>query len=107
MNLKIWNICPIAWNEDCLVDGRLLSFNNLWACRWIPKFGRDILPPSALKIEAISSSETLVSTYESTRRFTQKTNNDIRNPDLKTDFIREDLNTQAYWLWRPTFIKRN
>jgi hypothetical protein len=41
-----------------------------WNCRQVPTFRRNVLPPSsALKIEAICSSETLVSTYKSIWHF--------------------------------------
>jgi hypothetical protein len=43
---------------------------GLLGCNQIPKFRRNILlPSSGLKMEAVCSSEILVSTYESTRRY--------------------------------------
>jgi hypothetical protein len=37
------------------------------SCKWVPKFRKNILPPSStLKTEAICSSEKLVSTYQTT-----------------------------------------
>jgi hypothetical protein len=52
------------------VDVVVLGCNAVWACRKIKTFLRNILLSSlTLKMEALCSSETLVSTYKSTRSY--------------------------------------
>jgi hypothetical protein len=55
----------------------LLGCKTVWNCRYIPTSRRNILPPTALKMETLYSSEALVSTYSSIRRCHPETINDV------------------------------
>jgi hypothetical protein len=58
------------------VDRDLLGSDAVWTCRWVPTFRRNTMPQSsALKMEAVCSSETLVPTYKSTRRHNPENHN--------------------------------
>lgn len=62
-----------VWSDVLSAIKTLMLGLALWTCRYTPNFGMNILPkPSGLKIVAVSSFETFVWVYKSTRRYNSK-----------------------------------
>jgi hypothetical protein len=75
-SLKIRRKQAYTFKDTCsgtqilFADVGLLGCNAVWNCRYIPVFRGNILFPSlTMKMEIVYSSETLVSTYKSTRGY--------------------------------------
>jgi hypothetical protein len=61
----LWNSVILSM---CSFQFLLHCHNNVWSCRYIPVFWRNILPPSSglIKMETVCTSETLVPIHMST-----------------------------------------
>jgi hypothetical protein len=60
------------------VDAGLLDNSSSWVCRYVPGFWRNRQPPSsAVEMETVCFSVTLVNTNKSRRCYYQKTNLEI------------------------------
>jgi hypothetical protein len=91
LTLKVDPSSPEIQNGDTIlnVDVDLVDCNAIQTCRQVPEFRKNILPVSALKMEAVCSSRTLVCTCKFTRRY---------NPEDRYRHIRrcEHLKSRNY-----------